>query len=599
MLEKIYTDYHKNQMVNKPPIPESWETQLEKGQPAIIRHISRITKKVLKQKDRQVCRIAIDGHLGVPWKEWAKALEQALQRQKLRPEIVDMISCWKSSSAIQRMVRPNMPKDPTFGRIYDGKLEDFFNLKKIDSLYKKLDRDVANATQPNVIICLGSGSAGMELADLYDATFYIDIVREEILKRLKMGLAFPVGEKPVPVEEDEDKPALPAYFSTRRFYYVDYPVLDKHRKDLLAHVDYYIDGNALKTPKMIPGEQFRGLLLLLCKGPIKTKPYYDPSPWGGTWLKKVRKLPRKMINCAWSYDLIEPETSFLVEWGKTQMEFPFPLLAGLAPREILGSKGSKKKFAGQFPIRINYDDGYNGNDMALQSHPNDAYIGEHFNEPYRQDESYYIVDTAPNAGVHLGLTEDADIEEFRRAVVQAEKKSIPFDHRKFVNYIPSEPGDLFLIPAGTVHGSGRNQNVLEISATTYRYTFHFYDFLRPGLDGKLRTIHSDHAFNNLRSERRTRWVLKNLKQEPRLLKKGKGWAEYLLGTRRDMFFKVQRVEFDKQYQDNTQGEFHLLVVVEGKGIRAIPWQATDSAAYLPFSCMLLMPASVGKYRIES
>jgi mannose-6-phosphate isomerase class I len=305
-----------------------------------------------------------------------------------------------------------------------------------------------------------------------------------------------------------------------------------------------------------------------------------------------------MINCAWSYDLIEPETSFLVEFGTKCMEVPFPVLTGWKPQNLLGSKGNRKKFKGQFPIRVCYDDSYEGGDMALQCHPGDSYIKEQFNEPYRQDESYYIVDTGPGSKVYLGLKEDADVEEFRKAVVNAEENHIAFDHTKYVNSFPTEPGDLFLIPAGTLHGSGKNETVLEISATTYRYTLHFYDYLRPGLDGNLRPIHSKHAFAALKTYRRTRWIEANLKQKPRIVRQGKGWAEYHLGSRKDMFFKVHRLEFDDEIKDDTRGEFHLLVPVVGERIRICPHKHPELATELPFSCLSVIPACMGRYTVK-
>jgi len=585
------SSYSPTDLINTPALPASLHRAVLVSEPAIVKHIVELVRRTVAEK--WVCRIAIDGHPGVDWTRLVEPLAHAMQTEGHGLAQADMRSCLKAAGTIEKMVSSCLPDDPTFGRVYDGTLADFFAPVKLKALQRKLRR-----TDPgNCVLCYGSGAAQPTLRKDYDFIFYVDLAREEILKRLRMGLVTPLGLEMPPDLASAD--ALPAYFSTRRLYYIDYAVLDAHRRRLLPRVDYYIDGNVLEEPKMLAQEDFAALLDVLTKGPITPKPYYDPGPWGGQWLKKVRKLPRKMKNCAWSYDLIAPETSFQVACGASVVEMPFPVLNDLRPSEVSGVKGTRRKFKGQFPVRINYDDSLRGGDMALQTHPGDAYINEHFNEPFRQDESYYIVDSGKNSRVYLGLQEDADVGEFRKAVEAAERDHIPFDHNVYVNSMPSETGDLFLIPAGTLHGSGKDNVVLEISATTYRYTLHFYDYLRPGLDGELRVINTEHAFNALKTHRRSDWVAKNLKQKPRLLRKGKDWAEYLLGKRSDLFFQIHRLEFVRRMTDDTEGEFHLLIVVEGEGVRIVPTGRSKFATDLPFSCLAILPAETGRYRLQA
>ena len=94
--------------------------------------------------------------------------------------------------------------------------------------------------------------------------------------------------------------------------------------------------------------------------------------------------------------------------------------------------------------------------------------------------------------------------------VAAQDGQHPFDAERYVNRFPAAKHDHFLIPAGTVHCSGRNSMVLEISATPYLFTFKMWDWGRLGLDGVPRPVHLDHARANVQTDRRTSWVRENL-----------------------------------------------------------------------------------------
>jgi len=257
-----------------------------------------------------------------------------------------------------------------------------------------------------------------------------------------------------------------------------------------------------------------------------------------------------------------------------------------------------RKFKGKFPLTYYYDDGIDGGHMAIQVHANGAYMKKHFNEPVRQDESYYILFAGPGAKTYLGLKDNVDIDAFRRAAIKAQQEIVPFDHERYVNSILSKPGDFFLIPNGTVHASGRNQAVLEIdggiSAYGPGYTFHIYDYLRPDLDGTLRSIHIEHSFNALKARRAT-WVSENLRETPRLLRSTEEGAEYLLGSWKGMYYEVHRLEFSSRMHDDTKGIFHALTLVEGESIMVQSEKKPKSKYNLGFPDTLIVPASMGKY----
>ena len=69
-----------------------------------------------------------------------------------------------------------------------------------------------------------------------------------------------------------------------------------------------------------------------------------------------------------------------------------------------------------------------------------------------------------------------------RDLRKAQEGLAPFPDEKYVNRIPVKKHDHILIPAGTLHCSGRNTMVLEISTTPYIFTFKMWDWDRVAAD---------------------------------------------------------------------------------------------------------------------
>ena len=186
--------------------------------------------------------------------------------------------------------------------------------------------------------------------------------------------------------------------------------------------------------------------------------------------------------------------------GARALECSFDYLLWQEADAVLGERMAAR-YGSYFPIRFDFLDTMSGTNLSCQVHPRLDYIRDEFGEPITQDETYYIVTCKPGARVFLGLRDDTDGGRFERDARAARDEGIPFDITDHVNSLPSAPGDLFLIPSGTVHCSGANNLVLEISATPYIYTFKIYDYLRQSLNGQLRHVHLEHAFANLDSRR--------------------------------------------------------------------------------------------------
>jgi mannose-6-phosphate isomerase class I len=282
-------------------------------------------------------------------------------------------------------------------------------------------------------------------------------------------------------------------------------VADRWKYPLIAQWDFVLDTNKADEPKLAEGEAVRRGLRYAVTRPFRVVPFFDPAPWGGHWMEKVCGLDGQAPNYGWCFDCVPEENSLLLDFDGTRLEIPSLDLVFDQPRALLG-EAVQARFGDEFPIRFDFLDTMGGGNLSFQVHPLTEYIQRHFGMQYTQDESYYLLDGAPDAHVYLGLREGVDPAAMARDLRLAQAGGAHFPADRYVNKWPAKKHDHFLIPAGTAHCSGANSMVLEISATPYIFTFKMWDWGRLGLDGKPRPIHLKHGLANIQWDRTTRWV---------------------------------------------------------------------------------------------
>jgi hypothetical protein len=416
---------------------------------------------------------------------------------------------------------------------------------------------------------------------------YADIARWEIQQRWRRK---EIGNLGLDNREDADGKYKCGYF-------VEWRAADRLKKSLLQRLNFLLDTNDASSPKMIRGDAFRRALRVASQRPFRVVPYFDPGPWGGHWMEEVCDLPRDRANHAWCFDCVPEENSLLLGFGDTRVEIPAIDLVFAHPHELLG-ESVHARFGTEFPIRFDFLDTMGGGNLSLQVHPLTEYIQDNFGMHYTQDESYYMLDAGEDATVYLGLREDAEPTEVLHDLRAAQEGGFLFPAERYANIWPAHKHDHFLIPAGTMHCSGKNGMVLEISATPYIFTFKLWDWDRVGLDGKPRPIHIDHGEANIQWDRTTAWVRDNLVNRIEPVASGPGWKEERTGLHRREFIETRRHWFQEPVLHNTEGTVNVLNLVEGD--EAIVESPT--AAFLPFVVhyaeTFIVPAAVGAYSIR-
>lgn len=519
--------------------------------------------------------LAVDGPAALDWAALAEGLAVALRATGRGVHLLDVRDHYAAAAGERMATRPVPADDPFFAPLSQGQVADLF-----DSVPRP-ERPAGNAVTlvhgPGAALC---GPDVLWYADLPKRYAEAAVAKRELPIGVNLGHATEPGD-------------------LVRLFYTDWPVLDRHRDAIAARVDRWLDVQDATGPTSLDGAALRDTLAHLARGPVRTRPYFNSTPWGGQWAASELGFTPQAGNTALGYELIAPEAGVLVgEKDGAQVEIPFQLLCVEHPEDMLG-EDVHRRFGTSFPIRFDYLDTMGGGNLSLHLHPQERYMREVFGWPYTQHETYYVTACEDGAQVLLGLTADADLETMRRQVEEAIADDVPMPVEEHIQAHPATAGQLYMIPAGTPHASGAGNLVLEVSATPYLYSLRLYDWLRKDAGGASRPLPYEHGFANLDTARRGEDVTKDLIQQPRTLRAGEGWREEVIGALPEMFYAVHRlvVTQDAELPDDTAGRFHILNVATGQG--AVIETQDGTTHVLAFAETITIPAAVGPYHVRS
>ncbi len=486
----------------------------------------------------------------------------------------------RSEEELNRLLGDDITGDELFGFMTRREIDCYFDPEKTAAFRER----IAGAAE-SLVIVYGTGAAFLQ--PVWDVLVYADMARWEIQMRFRRNAVSNVG-----VNNRTERPSL----QYKRGFFVDWRILDRFKKKLMPVWDYVLDTNVEGAPKLATGEAVAAGLKQAVRQPFRVVPFFDPGPWGGQWMKEVCDLDPSTPNFAWCFDCVPEENSLYLGFAGIRFEIPSVDLVFAHPRELLGDP-VHGRFGDEFPIRFDFLDTMGGGNLSLQVHPLTEYIQEKFGMHYTQDESYYLLDAAGDAVVYLGLKQGVEPARMLADLEEAQQTG-RFEAEKYVGVYPVSKHDHVLIPAGTVHCSGTNGMVLEISATPYIFTFKLWDWGRLGLDGRPRPINIGHGRNVIQWNRTEEWVRREILNRVEPVASGDGWREERTGLHEREFIETRRHWFTGPVLHQTDGSVQVLNLVEGR--EAIV--ESPDGAFEPFVVhyaeTFIIPEAVRKFTIR-
>lgn len=303
---------------------------------------------------------------------------------------------------------------------------------------------------------------------------------------------------------------------------------------------------------------------------IKLKPNFKQYLWGGNNLNKIYNKCTPEPPVAESWEISAHPDGLSTAIGGEYDGLTIPELCKKYGKEFYGEGIGDGE---DFPLLLKILDAEDN--LSVQVHPDDAYANKYENGSKGKTEAWYILSAEEGAQLIYGFKEDISKDRFKTAIAEGNLDEI-------LNKVDCFPGDVFYIPAGTVHAVGKGLMIAEIqqsSNTTYRV----FDYNRRDKEGNLRELHIEKAIDvsNLYKSRGKEKVI------GKTARIGKTVVTEFIDSD---FFHFDELAICDEYVDNTNNLLQMVLVIDGElSINGTALRKGESA---------LIPACIGEYRIS-
>ena len=238
--------------------------------------------------------------------------------------------------------------------------------------------------------------------------------------------------------------------------------------------------------------------------------------------------------------------------------------------EAVGSFGKAFPF---FPTLIKLIDAKKA--LSIQVHPDDSFALSREGQ-YGKTEMWIVLEREEGAFLYFGFQKDYTEEEIRRAI---EEDNFP----SLLCKVMVEPGDVFFIPAGTVHAIGAGILLAEVQQNS-NLTYRVYDYGRKDAQGNTRELHVEKAIEVMNRKQLSAYRQEAFKKqgkkpvgekaagESATGEKAAGKNVYLEQIGSCEYFTVDRLFLEENafYSGKlTEESFLSLLVLEGEGVLTV------------------------------
>ena len=102
--------------------------------------------------------------------------------------------------------------------------------------------------------------------------------------------------------------------------------------------------------------------------------------------------------------------------------------------------------------------------LPAQAHPDREFSRKHFNSEYGKTESWVILGVREGAKLYFGFKDGVSEEDFRAAIAASEHDKDAM--QELMEVITPKVGDVYLVPAKTIHAIGAGCLILEVQEPT-------------------------------------------------------------------------------------------------------------------------------------